>query len=608
MRFIALPLVVCAAHVATGTARAQETTLITNVAGRTTTSLNGAWQTIVDPFETGFYDYRYQPRADGFFQARTPRDKSDLVEYDFDASPRLQVPGDWNSQDERLFFYEGTVWYRKVFDYPLRPGARLFVHFGAANYDAHVYLNGTRLGSHEGGFTPFNFEITGQMSAQDNSLVVKVDNRRRRDAVPTVNTDWWNYGGLTRDVSLIELPATFVRDYVLQLAEGTTNRVAGWVQLDGPAAAGRDVTVRIPGASVETTVSTDAAGRAALDVAADLSLWSPSNPRLYDVEIAAAGDRVRDRIGFRTIATRGTDILLNGKPVFLRGVSVHEQAPMREGRANGPEDARTLLGWVKELGGNFVRLAHYPHNESMVRMADSLGLMVWAEIPVYWTIQWENEATLANARRQLSEMITRDRNRAALILWSMANETPLSESRLAFLQSLARRARELDPTRLLTAALELHYRLEDGVLSIDDPFGRDLDVIAINEYLGWYGGTPQRADSVRWESVYDKPLIVSEFGAGALQGYHADARTRWSEEYQASVYRHQVAMLRRIPFLRGVTPWILADFRSPRRPLPGIQDFWNRKGLLSERGIRKQAFFVLQQYYREVAETDEPRE
>ena len=281
---------------------------------------------------------------------------------------------------------------------------------------------------------------------------------------------------------------------------------------------------------------------------------------------------------------------------------------MREGRANGPEDARTLLGWVKELGGNFVRLAHYPHNEAMVRMADSLGLMVWAEIPVYWTIQWENEATLANARRQLSEMITRDRNRAAVILWSMANETPRSQPRLAFLRSLAGRARELDPTRLLTAALELHYRLEDGVLSIDDPFGRDLDVIAINEYLGWYTGPPALADSVRWESAYAKPLIVSEFGAGALQGYHADAQTRWSEEYQASVYRHQVAMLRRIPFLRGVTPWILTDFRSPRRPLPGIQDFWNRKGLISERGIRKQAFFVLQQYYREVAETYEPRE
>ncbi|MDH3497934.1 MAG: beta galactosidase jelly roll domain-containing protein, partial [Gemmatimonadota bacterium] len=413
MRFIALPLAVCVAQVAAGTGYGQQTALITNVAGRTTTTtLNGAWQSIVDPFEVGYYDYRFQPRADGFFLARRPRDKSDLVEYDFDASPRLQVPGDWNSQDERLFFYEGTVWYRTVFDYQLRPGARLFVHFGAANYDAHVYLNGTELGTHEGGFTPFNFEITGHVRPTGNSLVVKVDNQRRRDAVPTVNTDWWNYGGLTRDVTLIELPATFVRDYFLQLANGSADRVAGWVQLDGPGAAGRDVTVRIPEAGVETTVAAGADGRATLDIAADLVLWSPSNPKLYDVEIAAASDRVRDRIGFRTIATRGTDILLNGRPVFLRGVSVHEQAPMREGRANGPEDARTLLEWVKELNGNFVRLAHYPHNESMVRMADSLGLLVWGEIPVYWTIQWENEATLANARRQLSEMITRDRNRA----------------------------------------------------------------------------------------------------------------------------------------------------------------------------------------------------
>ena len=605
---LTLLLVVCMVHVPTGAGHAQETALITNVAGRTTTTLNGPWQTIIDPFEVGYYDYRYQPREDGFFMARTPRDKSDLVEYDFDASPRLQVPGDWNSQDERLFFYEGTVWYRKVFDYRLQPGARLFVHFGAANYDAHVYLNGTKLGSHEGGFTPFNFEITAQVRSTGNSLVVKVDNRRRLDAVPTVNTDWWNYGGLTRDVMLIELPATFVRDYVLQLARGSTERIAGWVQLDGPAAAGREVRVRIPEAGIATTVSTDAGGRATIDIAAGLELWSPSNPKLYELEVAVGDDRVSDRIGFRTIATRGTDILLNGKPVFLRGISVHEQAPKREGRANGPEDARTVLAWVKELGGNFVRLAHYPHNESMVRMADSLGLMVWAEIPVYWTIQWENDATLANARRQLSEMVTRDRNRASVILWSMANETPRSEPRLAFLQSLARHARELDPTRLLTAALELRYRRRDGVLAIDDPFGRDLDVLAVNEYLGWYTGSPQLADSVRWESAYDKPLVVSEFGAGALQGYHADAETRWSEEYQASVYQHQVAMFKRIPFLRGVTPWILTDFRSPRRPLAGIQDFWNRKGLISDRGIRKQAFFILQQYYREAAATFEARE
>ena len=608
MRFLVVPLVVCLAPFPSHAAHAQETALITNVMGRSTTSLNGAWQSIIDPYENGYYDYRYQPRADGYFLARKPRDKSDLVEYDFDTSAPLRVPGDWNSQDERLFFYEGTVWYRKVFDYRLPPGARLFVQFGAANYEAHVYLNGTELGAHEGGFTPFNFEITRQVRPAGNSLVVKVDNKRRLDAVPTVNTDWWNYGGLTRDVSLIELPATFVRDYFVQLAPGSTRRVAGWVQLDGPEAAGRPVTLRIPEAGLEKTVSTDADGRATIDVAANLVLWSPQNPKRYEVEVAAGDDHVTDRIGFRSIATRGTDILLNGEPLFLRGVSVHEQAPQREGRANGPEDARTLLGWVKELNGNFVRLAHYPHNEYMVRMADSLGLLVWAEVPVYWTIQWENDATLANARRQLSEMITRDRNRAAVILWSMGNETPQSGPRLAFMQALAKRARELDPTRLITAALELRYGAKDRVLSIDDSLGRDLDVVAVNEYLGWYQGSPELADSVRWESAFDKPLIVSEFGADALQGYHADAQTRFSEEYQAGVYRHQVAMLRRIPFLRGMTPWILTDFRSPRRPLPGIQDFWNRKGLISERGIRKQAFFILQQYYGEVAESGKQRE
>ena len=608
MRLLAVSLVICGAQVPSHAAHAQEIPLITNVAGRSTTSLDGAWQSIVDPYENGYYDYRYQPRADGYFLAEKPRDKSDLVEYDFDTSPLLRVPGDWNSQDQRLFFYEGTVWYRKVFDYRLAPGARLFVRFDAANYEARVYLNGTLLGSHEGGFTPFNFEITRLVKPAGNSLVVKVDNKRRLDAVPTVNTDWWNYGGLTRDVSLIEVPATFVRDYFVQLSPGSIRRVACWVQLDGPEAAGRPVTLRIPEAGVQQTVSTDAQGRAALDVAADFVLWSPTNPKRYDVEVTAGQDRVTDRIGFRSIATRGNDILLNGQPLFLRGVSVHEQAPLREGRANGPEDARTLLGWVKELNGNFVRLAHYPHNEYMVRIADSLGILVWAEIPVYWTIQWENDATLANARRQLSEMIARDKNRAAVILWSMGNETPQSAPRLAFLQTLAQRARELDPTRLITAALELRYRPEGHVLSIDDAFGRDLDVLAVNEYLGWYQGSPELADSVRWESAFDKPLIVSEFGADALQGYHADPETRFSEEYQAGVYRHQVAMLKRIPFLRGTTPWILTDFRSPRRPLPGIQDFWNRKGLISERGIRKQAFSILQQYYREVAEGGKPRE
>jgi len=297
---------------------------------------------------------------------------------------------------------------------------------------------------------------------------------------------------------------------------------------------------------------------------------------------------------------RGTDILLNGRPIFLRGVCAHEEAPLRTGRAYSSEDARTLLGWVKEMGGNFIRLAHYPHSEQMTREADRLGVLVWSEVPVYWTILWENATTLENARQQLSDNIARDKNRAAVVLWSVANETPISEPRNAFLKRLVDRVRELDPTRMVTAALERHY-VDETTQMIDDPFGIHLDVIGCNEYLGWYDGLPEKCDRMQWRSAYDKPVVMSEFGGSAQYGRHGDALTRWSEEYQESLYEHQVAMLKRIPFLRGTAPWILMDFRSPRRQLPGVQDFFNRKGLVSERGEKKRAFFVMQRFYRELA-------
>lgn len=586
--FAALFVLVSAAH-------AQQLALIANTDGRKTVSLDGQWQTIVDPYESGYYDYRYQPNPDGYFKNAKPKTKSDLVEYDFDSSSTLKVPGDWNTQSEQLFFYEGSVWYKKSFDYQHRPNTRVFVYFGAANYFADVYLNGKKLGQHEGGFTPFNFEITNLVRDSGNFLIVKVDNKRRRDAVPTLMTDWWNYGGLTRDVKLIETPATFVDDYFIQLQRGSRDRVVGWVRLNGAQFSQR-IIVRIPEAAVAKAFATDASGTALVDFTADLKLWSPESPKLYDVTIEAETDQVRDQIGFRSIETKGTDILLNGRPIFLRGVCIHEEAPFRGGRAYSREDAQTLLGWAKELGANFVRLAHYPHNEHMIREADRLGIMVWSEIPVYWTIQWENPATLKNARHQLSEMIARDKNRAAVVIWSMANETPLSEARLSFLRNLVGYARALDPTRLISAAMERHYVNETTQL-IDDPLGEYLDVLGCNEYVGWYDGLPDKTDRLEWRTKYQKPLIMSEFGGDALFGNHGDVLARWTEEYQENLYRHQIAMLKRIPFLRGAAPWILMDFRSPRRPLPKIQDYWNRKGLISNKGEKKKAFYVMQRYY-----------
>jgi beta-glucuronidase len=575
--------------------KAKGTDLITNVDGRTATTLDGKWNVILDPYENGYYDYRYEPSQEGYFLNVKPKDKSDRVEYDFDRSETLAVPGDWNTQRPELFLYEGTVWYKKSFDYALPSGKRLFVYFGAANYDAKVYLNGEKIGEHEGGFTPFNCEITQKVRTQGNFLIVKVDNKRRRDAVPTVNTDWWNYGGLTRSVELVEVPETFIQDYFIQLKKGSRQQLAGWVQLNGQHLR-QKVTIEVPEAGVRKEVQTNDQGLAEFTIDASPVLWSPENPRLYDVTLKSDTDEVTDRIGFRTIETRGTDILLTGSPIVLRGVCIHEEAPLRTGRAFSKEDARTLLTWAKELGCNFVRLAHYPHNEHMVRMADQMGLLVWSEIPVYWTILWGDQGTFQNASRQLTDMIQRDKNRAAVILWSVANETPLSDARLSFLRRLVEKARQLDPTRLLTAAMERHYT-DPGTQMIDDPLGQYLDVLGCNEYVGWYDGLPAKIDTISWKTIYDKPLIMSEFGGDALQGYHADKDTRWSEEFQESIYEHQVKMFGRIPFLRGTTPWILMDFRSPRRPLPGIQDFFNRKGLVSERGEKKKAFWVMRRFY-----------
>jgi len=568
--------------------------VIQNPRDRSGQSLNGRWRAIVDPYETGYYQFG-QPSRRGFFSNFKPRHPGDRVEYDFDQSDLLSVPGDWNSQDPRLFFYEGTVWYKRDFRCEPRPGHRYFLHFGAANYELLCWVNAQPVGEHTGGFTGFCFEVTEQVKAGDNFVVAKVDNRRLADGVPTLDTDWWNYGGITRDVGLIEVPDVFVRDYGLDLGEC-------WVEVDG-AAEGERVELSIGEWRAELTC--DGTGRARCDLGFEPDLWSPERPTLYDVTISTRGDVVRDRVGFRSIETRGQEVWLNGASLFLRGISIHEEAPLREGRAWSEADARTLLGWAKELGCNFVRLAHYPHNEHMVRVADELGLLVWSEIPVYWSIDWTNAATLANARNQLAEMISRDRNRACVIVWSVGNETPSGDERLAFMSELIAHARELDGTRLVSAAL-LVMPSPGRELVIDDPLGEHTDLVACNEYLGWYYAEADEIPQWKWRIAFDKPVILSELGGGALAGLHGDREQIWTEEHQAHVYRRQVEMWERVPGLAGTTPWILQDFRSPKRVLPGIQDRYNRKGLISDRGERKLAFDVLRDYYARVAEAGGP--
>lgn len=394
----------------------------------------------------------------GFYFDRKAKDKTELVEYNFNTSPTLLVPGDWNTQDEKLLYYEGSLWYRKLFDYTKSdPANRVFVYFGAVNYQSDVYINDKKLGKHIGGFTPFNYEITEHLSDEGNSLVVKVDNKRKKEGVPTLNTDWWNYGGITRDVKIIEVTSTFICDYSIQLDKNTPEFISGFVQLDGSALSNIGIILSIPEKVVEQTALADESGLAQFAFRIEkLERWSPENPKLYTIHIQAGRDQITDHIGFRTILTRGTDILLNGEPVFLKGICMHEENPLRGNRAFSEEDARMLLGWVKELNGNFARLAHYPHNEYMAKIADEMGIMLWEEIPVYWTIDYENTETYENAKQQLVDLITRDKNRASVIIWSVGNETPVIPARLDFIMRLIEEAKRIDSSRLVSAALEQH--------------------------------------------------------------------------------------------------------------------------------------------------------
>ena len=575
---------------------------------RESLDLSGPWTWSIDPYRDGLGGFHGEPAGEGHrrWDDRDPEEvarqnPTALFEYDMRHSPTTLLPSSWITQDPTLRYYDKLVWYQRAFTIHRRPDGRAFLRFGAVDYVAYVYLNGHFVGRHEGGFTPFAVEVTGLLRDGENRITIGADAERSAETMPPTVTDWETYGGVTRPVLLIQTPRTYVDDAWLHLTRD--GRIAATVRLDGPEAAGRPVRVEIAALhfTMNGVTGPDGSWAATAPAPRGLHLWSPESPTLYDVRFLAGEDALPDRIGLRTIEVRGEDILLNGQPIFLRGVSMHEEElGENPSRTMTPAAVRALLTEARDgLHANFVRLAHYPHSEVTTRMADELGLLVWSEIPVYWLVDFARPETLALARRILAENIARDRNRASIILWSVGNATPQGEARLAFLRTLVRDVRALDDSRLVTAALLA--RREGHVQTIDDPLATDLDVMAVNTYNGWYGND-RLADvpAIEWRSALHRPLIFSEFGAEALAGFHdlsANPR-KFSEEYQAEYYRQTLAMADRIPFLRGMSPWILKDFRSPRRQNPLYQQGWNRKGLISETGRRKLAFQVLADYYR----------
>jgi beta-glucuronidase len=563
-----------------------------NVTARHCTNLNGRWQVMIDP--TGIGNWRQ------VWLEKKPVKKTDFFEYSFEGGPLLNVPGDFNTQKSELTYFEGIVWYKKTFYCHINKDKRLFLSFSAVNYIADVYLNGTRIGSHEGGFTPFQFEITDKVQEGDNTVVVMVNNQRLKDGIPGLGYDWFNYGGITRDVVLIETDNSFIEDYFIQLKKHSIDEVLGWIKINGNILS-QNISVKIPELGINYKTKSNKEGLAAVVFSSKFKLWSPEDPKLYKVVLQSETDTIVDNIGFRNIETNGAKILLNGNPLFLKGINIHEENPLKAARAFLESDALVLLTWAKELGCNFVRLAHYPHNEYMVRLAEKMGIMVWDEIPVYQHIEFSTPGVTDKINLMMREMIRRDRNRCGVVIWSISNETyDSTPNRTKALIDLFHQCRLLDSTRLITSAI-CSQGYDNNTFNVWDPLYPYFDIMSINEYLGWYSPWQGRPRDVKWKLICsDKPIIISEFGGEALYGSNSgpkDEAASWSEEYQEQIYKDQVEMLSAVPNLCGVCPWLLADYRSLGRMHPVYQQGWNRKGLVSDRGDKKKAWSILKTYY-----------
>ena len=612
-------------------------------------SLNGEWSYIVDPMNNGLPESSF---FGGFPKNKIQKTGMELIEYNFETASKIQIPGAWNAIDERLFFYRGPVWLYKKFNYSPKKEALTHLYIEGSNFTTKIFLNGSIVGEFEGGYVPFNFNISKYLKEGENILLVQTDNTLNESSVPTQKTDWWPWGGIVGDVYVVETPKQFIQNAYLQLNPDDFSAVLFKLEMNKESS-GHVIKLEIPELQFKAEYKTNSLGAISENIKINPQLWSPLSPKLYEVKISSEAETISDKIGFRSIQTKGQKIYLNNSEIQFKGIAMHSEPIGIPGPAFSKEHFQKLLLTAKDLNINFIRAAHYPYTRHLAKVADQLGLMLWEEVPVYWNIDWDNSNTLNIAKNQITRLVQRDQNRASVVVWSVANETPLSSSRMKFLKALLAEIEINDSSRLSTAALlsgsEEQFRSlvlvlalqgsksqwvspkEKAIfqlildqanipidselsfsLSIDDPLGESVDLISYNEYFGWYyvtfftdqmkisEGTLRKLmfevmPDIKISSSFDKPIHISEFGAGAKYGNHTNKI--WSEEYQAKLYKHQLEMLSNNPQIQGISPWVFKDFRAMLRPLPGIQDFYNRKGLIDESGNKKEAFKVLADFY-----------
>lgn len=567
-------------------------------------NLNGLWDFVVD------LDPKYHD---------TPNPSYARPDWDRRRWHKVPVPGVWNKYAERLDIYEGVCWFAREFYVESLPkGGTVLLRFGGVNYKCRVFLNGQEIGGHEGGYTEFVLDASGVLKEGQNLLAVQVDNRATITKLPPC-LGYFNYGGIHRDVMLEIHPAEYMKDvFIFAIPEnkGGRLRVRGRCNKGGK---GLCIRVTCNGRMVSNSV--DSTGNFVLELSLPKIIpWTPQAPVLYPVHILLLRGKevlheLSYNVGFRTIKIEKGQILLNGRPIFLKGICYVYDSPV-SGLTMKTETFMGDLALLKELGVNAIR-SHFPFTHEFYEACDRAGIMVWVETPIYCihpqtadkNTVFSDPAFTALAEQMIEEMIRTVWNHPSVIIYSLGNECNTENPEAKdFFEALAAKIRSLDDSRLVSYA---------ALYANVGPLAQMVDILGINEYWGWYDKIfkPQSQNPSGSEPIdlkilddkltelkrrYKKPMLLTEFGADSIPGYHSRSRDLWSEEYHADLLRETFAVLKRHPEICGAFPFCLTDYRDPSKYVNAYWDYMNYKGVVSYERRPKKAFYALKAIYAEM--------
>lgn len=507
----------------------------------------------------------------------------------------MYVPLCWNTE-KRFFKYEGKAWYRTFFE------SKTDIYtlcFESVQNQCKVYIDGKESAYHYGGFTGFS---VGGNGIGRHSLVVMVDNtHNNQNTIPLSHVDWFHYGGISGGVSLECHKGAYIKEHKISY-ELCGNNASGTIQFFIEGDYCGNACVRFNSSTLALVSASG--GLNTVDVCfGTVELWDIDNPRLYDVSIQIDTDDIIDRIGFRTIEVEGKKIYLNKKEIRFKGINRHNECP-DFGFSMPFVLMKRDTDIIKDMGCNIIRGSHYPNPEILLDYFDQTGMLFWEEIPMwgFGKDALSDPLTMERGLMMHDEMIKRDYHHPSIVMWGLHNEIETSSPEAYTLsKSFADFIRSKDKTRLVTFA----------TARPDNDICLDLaDVISVNMYPGWYGGhdciaeceatMKKLCDNMERTGVSSKPVMITEFGAGAIFGQSTFTFAKWTEQYQAQVISELIPKFFNEYNVSGTFVWQFCDiYSSFEKELERPRSF-NNKGVLDEYRRPKLGYYALKSIYKTI--------